>query len=158
ILFGHGPVFRDFNFAKDDGAAAEVLTLGLPMTLVPYEAARTVMLTGGDLAQLEAAGGASAWVATRARGWLGFWAEGVGSGGFLPLHLLPAPAVWAPPLCDGPEAPAGGAKARRLGGGFLSPGALLVGRKSGRPETPRGGGRVIYCPRTATNIHAWLMA
>src|SRR5262249_8144444 len=42
ILFGHGPVFRDFNFDKDRIAAAEILAHGIPITLLPYEGARRV--------------------------------------------------------------------------------------------------------------------
>ncbi len=45
-VFGHGPVFRDFNFAKDPEAAIALLDMRLPLTLVPYEAARDVNLTG----------------------------------------------------------------------------------------------------------------
>lgn len=67
ILFGHGPVFRDFNYDQDRDAAAAVLGFGLPTTLIPYEAAWEVALDASDLARLEQAGPASAWVAARAR-------------------------------------------------------------------------------------------
>jgi hypothetical protein len=35
MLFGHGPVFRDFNFDQDRGGAAALLGMALPVTLVP---------------------------------------------------------------------------------------------------------------------------
>jgi purine nucleosidase len=63
ILFGHGPVFSDFNYEHDKNAAGLVLGLGLPTTLIPYDVARQVLLTRGDLARLERSGGAAAWVA-----------------------------------------------------------------------------------------------
>ena len=50
VLFGHGPVFRDFNYVQDRRAADEVLRLGAPLTMVPYEAARQVTLKRADLA------------------------------------------------------------------------------------------------------------
>ena len=50
ILFGHGPVFRDFNFDQDRTAAAAVLAMTPPTTLIPYKAARTVSVTDEDLA------------------------------------------------------------------------------------------------------------
>jgi hypothetical protein len=66
ILFGHGPVFRDFNFDKDRAAASEIVAMNLPITLIPYEGARSVRLAAADLAKLETAGGAAAWVAQHA--------------------------------------------------------------------------------------------
>src|SRR5690606_18912460 len=43
-LFGHGPVFTDFNVRADPAAARAVLALGLPVTLVGYEAGRSVAI------------------------------------------------------------------------------------------------------------------
>jgi inosine-uridine nucleoside N-ribohydrolase len=51
MLFGHGPVFRDFNFALDPDAAAQVLAMKLPVSLVPYDAARGIELIAADLDQ-----------------------------------------------------------------------------------------------------------
>ena len=36
MLFGHGPVFRDFNFSKDRTAAAIRLRLAERTSLTPY--------------------------------------------------------------------------------------------------------------------------
>ena len=41
-LFGHGPVFRDFNFALDPDAVSRVLALNVPISFVPYDAARGI--------------------------------------------------------------------------------------------------------------------
>ena len=53
ILFGHGPIFRDFNFSKDRASAAIVLGLAGRISLTPYVAAREVMVTRRDLARME---------------------------------------------------------------------------------------------------------
>jgi inosine-uridine nucleoside N-ribohydrolase len=158
ILFGHGPIFRDFNFDKDPAAAAEILARGLPITLIPYEAARSVMLTGANLDAIGANGGAAASVAQRARGWLRFWAEIVGRGGFYPFDALGAAYVLEPALFDCATVPAWVAQDRRLGGRLFGPEALLVGLESERAKKTRASGFVIYCPRVSAAVHDWLMA
>lgn len=157
ILFGHGPVFRDFNFDKDRAAAAEILALGLAVTLVPYEAARNVTLSARDLAALNAAGSAPAWVASRARGWLEFWADVVGLGGFYPFDALAAAYALEPALFDCAEVAAWVAKDRKLGGRLFGHEALLVGIERERAAKPRASGKVLYCPRFSPRMHAWLM-
>ena len=52
ILFGHGPIFRDFNFSKDRTSASIVLGLAERISLTPYAAAREVMVTRRDLARM----------------------------------------------------------------------------------------------------------
>jgi purine nucleosidase len=96
MLLGHGPVFSDFNFAKDADAAASVFAFDFPITLIPYDAARHVEITAADLDRLAAQGGAAAWVAARSRGWLRFWQEDVGRAGFYPFDLLAAAYVLSP--------------------------------------------------------------
>lgn len=90
MLLGHGPVFRDFNFEKDARAAAEVLALDIPLTLIPYDAARHMEITAADLDRLAAQGGVAAWVAARCRDWLRYWNEDIGRAGFYPFDLLAA--------------------------------------------------------------------
>jgi purine nucleosidase len=63
ILFGHGPVFRDFNVAQDPDAVTTILRLGLPLTLVPYEVAREIEVGSAELLDLEQRSEAAAWVA-----------------------------------------------------------------------------------------------
>jgi hypothetical protein len=47
-----------------------VLAMRVPTALVPYEAARDVMIRAPLLDGMAARGGAATWVARRARGWL----------------------------------------------------------------------------------------
>jgi inosine-uridine nucleoside N-ribohydrolase len=157
ILWGHGPVFRDFNFEKDRSAAAEVLALGIPITLVPYEGARHVSITGNDLAALRAAGGAPAWVAERAGGWLEFWRDVVGLGGFYPFDAVAAAYALEPALFDCAAIAAWVARDRGLRARFFGSEALLVGVERERTKEPRASGTVIYCPRVAAGMHDWMM-
>lgn len=96
MLLGHGPVFRDFNFEQDRRAVAEILALDVPITFVPYDAARHVEVTAADLERLGSRGGAAAWVAARSRAWLRFWNEDMGRAGFYPFDLLAAVYLIAP--------------------------------------------------------------
>jgi len=89
-LLGHGPVFRDFNVVKDPGAARRVVASGLPLVMVPYEAAREVRIDRTDLDRIAATGAAGRWVAERARGWLEYWQREIGPGGFYPFDLVAA--------------------------------------------------------------------
>jgi purine nucleosidase len=158
ILFGHGPVFRDFNFDQDREAATSVLEMGLPMTLMPYDAARELTLTGTDLGQLEARGDAAAWVASRARAWLDFWKEGIGKDGFYPFDLLAGAYVIEPRLFDCARSDAWVSRDPRLWNLFYDPDALLVGFGRAQPPDASATGRVIYCPQVSPDLHRWLMS
>jgi inosine-uridine nucleoside N-ribohydrolase len=68
MLLGHGPVFQDLNYTKDPEAAAEVISLGLPLTLIPYDAAREVAINAADLETIGSAGASASWAAERSRG------------------------------------------------------------------------------------------
>jgi hypothetical protein len=127
ILFGHGPVLRDFNFDQDRQAATTVIAMGLPTTLVPYEVARQVMLGDADLGRMDAAGNPAAWVARRARGWLDFWKEDIGREGFYPFDLLAGAYVVEPRLFDCAQAHAWVSQDSRLQNWCYDPNALLVG-------------------------------
>jgi purine nucleosidase len=158
ILFGHGPVFRDFNVAQDPHAAAVVLGMQLPLTLIPYEVARDVSLTGRDLAQLEAHGGVAAWVASRAQGWLDFWATEIGRRGFYPFDLLAGAYVLAPPLFDCVNAAAWVGEDDTVWGWFSQAQALLVGVGKERPTAGHTSHTVLYCPQIDPTMHQWLFA
>lgn len=158
ILFGHGPVFRDFNFDKDRLAVTLVLGMRLPTTLIPYEAARGVNLTGADLSRLEAQGGAAAWVASRAWDWLDFWKEDIGRDGFYPFDLLAGAYVIGPHLFDCAELNAWVDEDPKLWDWFYSPEALLVGLAQERPTEVRASSPVVYCPQIDARLHRWLMA
>lgn len=90
MLFGHGPIFRDLNAVLDHQAVSVVLRSGIPLVLLPYTAARHVMVTGGDLDALAGSAPAGQWVAQRSRAWLDFWHSEVGLEGFYPFDLMAA--------------------------------------------------------------------
>jgi inosine-uridine nucleoside N-ribohydrolase len=93
MLFGHGPVFRDFNFALDPQAVTPILSSGLPMSLVPYDAARQIELTAHDLDRLERT---LPTIVPRTRDWLAYWRSDIGREGFAPFDLLAAAYVLEP--------------------------------------------------------------
>ncbi len=158
ILLGHGPVFRDFNFAMDPPAAARVLAIRLPMTLVPYDAAREIDLDGGDFLALEGQGGAAAWVAGRARGWLAHWQDEIGRPGFYPFDLLAGAYLVEPRLLDCAEALAWVAPDDVLWNlWFHDPPALLVGLPENLPGEARASAPVVYCAGTDARTHRRLM-
>lgn len=94
--FGHGPVFRDLNYAKDPAAADAVLAQVPAVVALPYEAARQTSLGGEDLDRLARTGAAGAWVAARAQDWLAYWQRDIGRPGFMPFDVLAAAALRAP--------------------------------------------------------------
>jgi len=157
MLFGHGPVFRDFNFDQDRDAAARVLAMRLPVTLIPYAAARQVSLTGGDLSRVAAHGGAGAWIASRSRGWLSFWQAQVGRDGFYPFDALAAAYALEPALFDCAAATARVMEDEKLWGWIYGPEALLVGAE-GEDANAGASGPVLYCPRVDSRLHGWLMS
>lgn len=147
--FGHGPVFTDFNFSKDPEAAAQLVRMGVPLTLVPYEAAREVSLTETDLSGMSAAGATAAWVAGRAQGWLDYWRTQIGSRGFYPFDLLAATYVLRPDLlrCAPARARVAAAEAPFGWFGFH---ALFVDRA----DAP--GQSNTYCPHVTLAAPLWI--
>lgn len=158
MLFGHGPVFRDFNFDQDRNAAAHILGINVPLTLVPYVAARQVSLTGADLAPLEAQGGSAAWIASRSRDWLKFWQEDIGRDGFYPFDVLAAVYALSPTQLSCAETKAWVGRDERLWGWLYGPEALLV--RAGRQwiSNAKAQGFVLYCPETDPAVHEWIMS
>lgn len=158
MLLGHGPVFRDFNYAQDRRAALEVLRLGVPVTLIPYEAARDIVLTQADLDVLARTGGAAAWVAARSRRWLGYWQDDVGIDGFYPFDLVAAAYLAWPQLFDCANVQAWtsppAAPLDWLGFGD----SLFVGLAREVPADARVTRSVTYCPRVQPRLHDALMA
>jgi purine nucleosidase len=160
FLFGHGPVFRDLNLAADAGAAAEIVRLGVPLVLVPYDAARRVEVTRADLDRMRARGGAWAWVADRARGWLDVWREDVGWEGFYPFDLVGAAFALRPDLFRCAEVPVRVGADEKLGGPLGGRTALLAGPDpspdDGEAAEPLARGAAVYCPEVADGLRAWL--
>lgn len=133
MLLGHGPVFRDFNFALDPDAVRRVLAAGVPISLVPYDVARGIELTAADLAALAPS---IPPVVQRAGGWLEYWRTAIGRSGFLPFDLLAAAYVLEPSLLRCTAVRAWVGEDHTLLG---SPQALLI--------EPSEHGAVLYCGR-----------
>ncbi len=155
MLFGHGPIFRDFNFAMDPRAASRVVALNLPLTLVPYDAARRIEVGERDLDRLAAAGGALGWTAERSRAWLAYWREDIGREGFRPFDLLAAAYVVDPRhfRCAAVHVWVGEDTTM-----FWRPTAMLVGQGPLRAERPQARGSALYCAEVSAGIKPWLMA
>lgn len=157
MLFGHGPVFRDLNLVSDADAAAAVVRMRIPLVLVPYDAARRVELTAADLARMRARGGAAAWVAERATGWLAYWRDDIGRAGFYPFDALAAAFALRPALfrCASLSIRVGGDE--RFSGPFRTASALLVDdRAMQTTESPLASGTALYCPEVVDELKAWL--
>ena len=66
--------FTDGNFHKDHAAAAILLSVGPPLTLVPVECALQLLLTPRELSRIGHEGGESGrYLATKARLWMNLW-------------------------------------------------------------------------------------
>lgn len=158
MLFGHGPVFRDLNFDKDRDAAAKLIDMNLPISLVPYDAARGTSVTGADLDRIAGSGNAGSWVASGARGWLDFWQDDIGLDGFHPFDLLAGAYVLRPDLFDCAVARAWIGHDDRLNNfWFFDPVALQVGVPSERPDDALAETELTYCIRIDPTSRAWLM-
>jgi inosine-uridine nucleoside N-ribohydrolase len=157
MLLGHGPIFRDFNFEKDVTAAMRTVALAVPLTLVPYDAARRVEIAAADLDRLAAAGGAAAWVAKRSREWLAYWQRDIGRQGFSPFDLLAAAYVAEPRQFGCAEVQAWVGEDSTLFVLFRRPAALLVGQGDARPERPQTRGSARYCADVSVGIKTWLV-
>jgi inosine-uridine nucleoside N-ribohydrolase len=157
MLLGHGPIFRDFNFEMDVTAAMRIVALGVPLTLVPYDAARRIEISSADLDRLAAAGGAAAWVAKRSRGWLAYWQRDIGRQGFSPFDLLAAAYVVEPRRfsCAEVQAWVGGDSTIFIL--FRRPTALLVGQGAARAKKPLVRGSARYCADVSPGIKPWLV-
>jgi inosine-uridine nucleoside N-ribohydrolase len=157
ILFGHGPVFRDFNFVMDGRAAAQIVALNLPTSLVPYDAARGIEITAGDLRRLAESGGTPSWLVDRARPWLDYWHDDIGRQGFYPFDLLAAAYVVEPHQFRCAPVDLWVGEDAALFVPFWRPTALLVGQGDARFGRPRAGGSALYCAKTAPNLKRALL-
>jgi purine nucleosidase len=145
ILFGHGPVFRDFNFTMDERASSQIIALNIPTSFIPYDAARRIEITASDLDRLAVSGGATSWVAKRARGWQSYWLEEIGREGFYPFDLLAAAYVVEPRQfrCAPVQAWVGADPMLLVP--LWKPMALLVGQDAVRIEHALAIGSGLYC-------------
>jgi purine nucleosidase len=160
ILLGHGPVFRDFNFAKDPISAAIVVGLVERISLTPYAAARDVMVTGRDLARMKGGPSAAGWLAERAGAWLDHWERDIGLPGFYPFDALAALYVLQPQQFRCAKVLAWIAEDDRLPLPWrvaLGATGLLVGLESDRPQITRASGSVTYCGGVGDGLKDVLM-
>lgn len=152
--FGHGPIFRDLNVSVDPDATRAVLGLSLPMTLIPYDAARATLITGSDLDALALQGPPDAWVAQTARAWLIFWNEDVGLPGFHPFDWIAAAFLTDPEQFNCANVTA---RMTREWTFWLMPHeSLVVEPRSDSGAEP--GYDVRYCPGTSALLHRVLMS
>jgi inosine-uridine nucleoside N-ribohydrolase len=160
ILFGHGPIFRDFNFSQDRTSASIVLGLAERISLTPYAAAREVMVTRRDLARMRSGPRAAAWLAERAGPWLDYWERDVGLAGFYPFDALAALYILHPQQFNCAKAFAWIAEDDRLPVMWrvaLGSTGLLVGLEADRPQITRASGSVTYCGGVGEGLKDLLM-
>jgi inosine-uridine nucleoside N-ribohydrolase len=157
MLLGHGPIFRDFNFEMDVAAATRTVALGIPLALVPYDAARRIEISAAELDRLAGAGGAAAWVAKRSRAWLAYWQRDIGRQGFSPFDLLAAAYVVEPRRFGCAEVQAWIGEDRTIFVLFRRPAALLVGQRAAGPPKAEARGSARYCADVSVDIKAWLI-
>jgi inosine-uridine nucleoside N-ribohydrolase len=93
--------FRDLNFELDAAAAAQLMALGVPMTLAGWEVSATMWLTPDDLDRIAAKGDAGAqWLAQAARSWQSKWQKTFAAPGFTPFDTLAVGWIVAPHLFE----------------------------------------------------------
>lgn len=80
--------FHDLNFIKDPAAFEAILSSGVALSLLPFEAAQKVTITPADLSFLSSSGGGSQWLAMVSRDWMRFWLDHLGTDGFHPFDSL----------------------------------------------------------------------
>ena len=89
---------HDMNFNKDVAAFDVVLASGVPLTLVPFEAAARVTIERRHLARLAAGDAAARWLARLSEGWLSFWQTWFRVDGFHPFDGLAVAYLTMPAL------------------------------------------------------------
>jgi inosine-uridine nucleoside N-ribohydrolase len=150
-LFGHGPLFRDLNFTSDPGAVAEVLGVPVPLVLLPYDAARHIELTEAFLRGMASRGGARAWVARQAQGWLDYWREDIGREGFYPFDLMAAAFALRPALLRCAKVPVHIGEDATFFALFGDAPALVA-------QPGSIGASAVFCPDVDAALHGWLAA
>lgn len=155
-FLGHGPVFRDFNFTQDEEAATLVVEMGLPMTLVPYEAARDVTVSSTFLDHLADRGKAAEWVAQQARPWLSYWRDDIGRDGFYPFDLIAAAYVVQPSLLRCTETPIVVQDDTWLFG-WMGYRGLFVESETDMKSRTMASGAALYCPKVSKHLGSWLV-
>lgn len=148
-VLGHGPIFRDLNFSSDADAAGAVLAMNLPVTLIPYDAARGTLITGPDLDLLASRSRSQAWIAQTSRDWLAFWNADIGLPGFYPFDWVAATYLTHPQKFDCAKVTA---RIGREWTFWLVPRTSLLVEDS-IPTAPEGAVPVQYCPSVSPLLH-----
>lgn len=146
-VLGHGPIFRDLNVSVDVEAARQVMALEVPVTLIPYDAGRGVVIGAAGLELFARQGSAQAWLAGEARGWLAFWQEDVGAEGFSPFDWVAAAWLVAPEMFD----------CATVRAGVRLEWAFWVWPRRGLVVEPADDGRRLYCPGTSSRLPGLLL-
>ena len=98
--------FHDLNFRKDPRAFDVVLKSGIPLVLLPCEAATKVTIHRSDLDLLSKVGGAAQWLSLTSENWFRFWAKKLKKDGFHPFDCLAVGYVIMPSLFTSETIPA----------------------------------------------------
>ena len=152
-FFGHGPIFRDLNVSADPRAIAAVLALSVPITLIPYDAARETLINGVDMDRLARRNAVSAWVAGTTRDWLIFWKDEVGLLGFYPFDWIAAAYLTHPGQFRCATVTA---RMTRKWTFWIFPHASLVVEPSAT-EDSTARDDTLYCPETFGSLKETLM-
>jgi len=153
-ILGHGPIFRDLNFSSDPDAASVVLAMNLPVTLIPYDAAKGTLVTGPDLDLLASRSLSQSWVAQTSRDWLAFWNADIGLPGFYPFDWVAAAYLTHPKMFDCAKVTA---RIRREWTFWLMPRISLLIENSVLIRDVDGV-PILYCPVASPRLHDLLFA
>jgi inosine-uridine nucleoside N-ribohydrolase len=151
-LFGHGPVFRDFNFIMDTRAVGQIVAFNLPTTLIPYDAARGIEVTKGDLDRFAEKGDTRAWIAQHARLWLNYWRNDIGRDGFYPFDLIAAMYAIEPQQFSCAHVQVWIGEDTTLFIPFWRPTALLVDQNDRSLENAQTVGSALYCAKVSDGL------
>ncbi len=127
---------HDFNVRKDPDAFAAILDAGVPLVLVPFEAANKVTFGAADLLRLAEAGSGVSWLAAHSRAWLRAWVRMFGTQGFHPFDSLAVGYVTMPTLFVCERLPIRLVRRRSL---FVTRDTLEVS------SAFKGAGQATYC-------------
>lgn len=148
-LLGHGPIFPDLNLSADPASVPPVIAMGRPITLIPYDAARTTLITATDLDNLARRGPPYRWVTRTSRDWLNFWNDVVGIPGFYPFDWVAAAYLTDPGFFDCAEVDA---RVTREWTFWVIPrSSLVIDGSANSNDRPRS--HVLYCPKTDPSLH-----
>ena len=121
--------YREFNFAYDPEAAAIVMRLGVPVTIVPLDVTRSLRISEADLDLVLASDGpVGSYIAEGARPWLRFMSDGREPAGLIAHDALAMLIALDPSLAHTVAI-----HARIELHGDSTSGQLLIWSREGRP-------------------------